>query len=133
MYQSVVGGILLLEVPIAYLLLKAGASPPVVLVASIITAIMALIARIIILKTLTQIPVANFLKEVILRSIIVSIPVCLIAYLLLIEKSLELGFWLESTLVSIVIIISISVLGISKQEWMFLIRKIKTHPFLMKE
>lgn len=133
LYQSVVGGILLLEVPIAYLLLKAGASPPVVLVASIITAIMALIARIIILKTLTQIPVANFLKEVILRSIIVSIPVCLIAYLLLIEKSLELGFWLESTLVSIVIIISISVLGISKQEWMFLIRKIKTHPFLMKE
>lgn len=72
-YQIVVGGILMLNYPISYLLLSYGMVPEITMVVAIIISQLCLVARLYFLHTMVQLPVARFVKEVYLNVILVTI------------------------------------------------------------
>ena len=72
LYQSVVGGVLLLNAPISYLVLKLGAPPYGVFVVAIGCVVIATIARLIILKSLIGFSLMNFLAKVIIPVVAAS-------------------------------------------------------------
>lgn len=72
LYQGVVGGILLLNLPISYFFLKVvHTSQYSVFLVSITMTIIAMIARLFIVKHLTEFSITRFLKKVILPCILV--------------------------------------------------------------
>lgn len=72
-YQIVVGGINLLVVPFAYLMLKLGYSPQTALIVSMIMSVAALCARVIMLHELIDFSIIHYLNDVILRILFVSV------------------------------------------------------------
>lgn len=72
-YQIVVGGILLLNVPVSYLLLKLGMFPEVTVIVAIVISQLCLIARLWFLKRLIDFPVMQFIKKVYLSVIGVTL------------------------------------------------------------
>jgi O-antigen/teichoic acid export membrane protein len=72
-YQLVVSIILLLNLPFSYLLLKLGYSPEATFIVSIVLSVVALLARLIVLRALTQFPAGIFLKRVLLTVILVTL------------------------------------------------------------
>jgi O-antigen/teichoic acid export membrane protein len=74
LYQSVVGGILLLNFPISWVVLRLGAPAYSVMVTAICLTLIAFVVRILILKCLVNYSLKHFFKEVI-------IPVCMVSLL----------------------------------------------------
>jgi Na+-driven multidrug efflux pump len=72
-YQLVVGGILLLNFPISYLLLYLGFAPETTLVVAIIISQICLAARLWFLKSMVKLPVTEFIKTVYIKVIAVTI------------------------------------------------------------
>ena len=70
-YQLVTGGILLLNFPLAYILLKLGFSPVSTVLSTIAISIVCLFVRLLFLKNMLQFPIRKFFTNVILKSIIV--------------------------------------------------------------
>ncbi|WP_201603414.1 hypothetical protein [Psychrobacter submarinus] len=125
LYQSVVGGFLLLNLPLSYLVLSFGSKPYVVVYVSIIMSILALIARLIILKKLMFLPVAEYLKEVLGRSIVISSVVVLLYYWLLVYIFHDFSFWLESIIISFFVLIAVVLFGFSRFERNAIFNKIR--------
>lgn len=71
-YQIVVGGLLLTNFPISYILLKMGYFPEITVVVAIIISQICLAARLAFLKHMIKLPVAVFLRDVYCNVIIVS-------------------------------------------------------------
>lgn len=115
-YQSVVGGLLLLNLPFSYLVLKMGYEPYTVIYVSITLSVFAFVARLLIVKKLVFLPVPEYLKEVVGRGMLVAVTVAGIYYLLLIRLLEDSGFWWESTIISIGTICAVIVFGFSKIE-----------------
>lgn len=63
-YQQVVGGILLLNMPVSYVLMKIGLFPEVTVVVAIVISQICLVARLWFLRRMIKLPVRQFLKEV---------------------------------------------------------------------
>ena len=73
-YQIIVGGVLLLTLPIAYVALKLGAPIEIVFIAKLITSIMAMIVRLYMLRgDLPRLSVSHFIIYVYLRVIAVAL------------------------------------------------------------
>lgn len=66
LYQSVVGGILLLNLPVSYIVLKLGASAYSVMIVAIVISIVATIIRLLILRLLVSFSIKKFLRDCIL-------------------------------------------------------------------
>ena len=64
-YQSVVGGLLLLIVPIAYVVLKMGGNPQSVFIIHLLVAIVAQFARLVIIGRLIEMSISHYLRKVI--------------------------------------------------------------------
>jgi O-antigen/teichoic acid export membrane protein len=126
LYQGVVGGLLILNLPVSYLFLKFGFSPEITLYVSIGISIIALYARLRIISPLVNLNIFLYFKEVIFR----IIPVTLIAIIIpiIIITNLREGF---SRLVITVLISSIIVgttvyfVGLGKSERRFVNKKLK--------
>ena len=73
LFQTIILGITLLDIPISYIVLKSGYPPYTVMYISILTELIALIARIWILNALIPMHISNFIIEVIGRSLLVFI------------------------------------------------------------
>lgn len=71
LYQSVVGGVLLLNVPVSYLLIKIWPHPAIIMLSGILVALAAMVARLLILKSLTGLLLDVFVKVVVFRAILV--------------------------------------------------------------
>jgi O-antigen/teichoic acid export membrane protein len=82
LYQSVVGGILLLNLPVAWVLLLRGAPAYSVMVAAICLTLIAFIVRLLILKRLIDYSMMRFFKEVLLPVAKISIVSAIIPYVL---------------------------------------------------
>ena len=72
-YQLVVGGILLLNFPVSYILLYVGMAPEITMVVAIVISQICLAARLWFLRRMIQLPVMKFIKEVYLRTITVTV------------------------------------------------------------
>ena len=73
LYQTVVGSLQFLILPISYFFLKNGYTPETTLYINIIISIIALIFRILFLKRIINFPVLLFMKEVVLKNILIVI------------------------------------------------------------
>ena len=86
LYQSLIGGILLSIVPIAYVVLKLGGSPESVYVVHMIIGIIAFLTRLWVISPMIDLSIRQYFSSVILRSLLVllvSLPLCfLVKYLL---------------------------------------------------
>ena len=71
-YQMVVGGILLLNLPISYLLLRWGWFPEVTVIVAIIVSQLCLVARLCFLRKMIDLPVRRFIVEVYCNVIVVT-------------------------------------------------------------
>lgn len=120
-YQTVVGGILLLNVPFSYVVLKQGYEPYTVVNVSIVLAIVALIARLIILKGLVSLPVNTYIKEVIGRGFLVSLITIGSYYFLSNALSSHIDIFLEAILASLYVLCIIVLFGLSKAEKKFIL------------
>ena len=127
LYQSVVGGILLLNVPISYLFLKLGYPPTVTLIVMIVISQLALFARLIILRRLINFSVSSYLKTVVLNVLAVAFVSISVAYLF--TKAIvlpELSHILFSFSISfLVVFFSIYYIGLKLDERQFMITKFK--------
>lgn len=124
LYQSVIGGILLLNVPLSYFLLMLGSEPHVVVFAGIISSVLAFLARLVILKKLTSLPVKLFLQEVVLRSLLIVLTVWCAYYFILSQNPGALGFWLSSIVTTVFVLSTILVLGFDHKERSFIHHKL---------
>lgn len=81
LYQSLIGGILLSIVPIAYIVLKLGGSPDSVYVVHLVICVIAFFTRLWVIKPMIQLSIQQYFSNVILRCMIilaVSLPLCLL-------------------------------------------------------
>ncbi|MBV2132952.1 hypothetical protein KRX52_09075 [Pseudomonas sp. MAP12] len=83
LYQTVVGGILLFNLPLSYLLLYAGFAPSIAFMVSIALSIASLFARLAILKPLISLSIGRFTSLVLLR--VVGVGLASMAMALLIK------------------------------------------------
>ena len=72
-YQIIVGGILLLNLPLSYLILKLEYPPVSIYFAFLVTSFIAFLARLIILKQLVNLSLRLYIKEVLVPTIIIII------------------------------------------------------------
>lgn len=83
-YQILMGGLILLNIPISFILLKLGLSPIYVFITRVILNAITLIARIVYLRPIIKLPVYHFMQQVIIRIVLVTI------------VSLPLPIWLST-------------------------------------
>ena len=123
-YQIVVGGLQMMNLPIAYLCLSLGAIPESVVIVAIIMSQCCLAARLYMLRDMIQLNVAKYFKEVYLNVIIVTILAAMIPYYF--SRLLTEGF-VNFLLISIVAVASTLVvsffIGCSRQEREFISKK----------
>ena len=79
-YQSVIGGILLSIVPIAYIVLRLGGDPTSVYVVHLVICMIAFITRLFIIKPLIKLSLRSFISEVAVRCLSACMPPLLIIY-----------------------------------------------------
>lgn len=82
LYQGVIGGLLIFNLPVSYLFLKLGFLPEITIYVSIGISIIALIIRLLILKNLVKLDILKFIYQVIFRIQIVGIIALLAPFLL---------------------------------------------------
>jgi len=121
-YQGVVGGLLLLILPVSYIFLKIGYEPHITLLISIVISLISFIARLIILKNLIQLKIKDFLFEVFLKTVFVSsfaVVLPLIARWIFEESTLRFIIVSITSFVSAFITISIVGLNLSERDIYF--------------
>ena len=104
MYQSVVGGILLLNVPVSWIALKMGAPAYSVLIVAICLAFVACGARLLILKRLIDYSIRSFLKMVL-------VPICVISIVSVILP-LTIYYHIEQNILRLFVITAVSTISI---------------------
>ena len=152
-YQTVVGGLLLLILPISYVFLKKGFPPEITLYVSISISIISLFARLFILRPLLNLSILKFTRIVFARILLVSIVAIILPLIIKYSVSYEyiqylyIYFPLEMKysvnkesvrffsicLISILsAIISIYWLGLRKEEKIIIKHKFRKHVVKLK-
>lgn len=126
-YQSVVGGILLSIVPIAYVALKLGAEPYVVFAVHLFVAVFAFVARLTIVKNLISLSVHMYIITVILPCLFVVTPSVIFALGVKYIFPQGLVYAFTVILLSFLSVVSFSFLfGLTRNERKFILSKIPT-------
>lgn len=125
-YQSVVGGILISIVPVAYLVLKLGANPYSVFLVHIGVGLIAFIARLFIVRGLIDLSVRKYISHVILPCLLVLFPSLLFAVFLKQVMGQELLLiFLKMVMVVIVTALVSFLIGLTKNERAFIMDKVR--------
>ena len=126
-YQSVVGGILLSIVPIAYVALKLGAEPYMVFAVHLFVAVFAFVARLTIVKNLISLSVHMYIITVILPCLFVVTPSVIFALGVRYIFPQGLVYAFTVILLSFLSVVSFSFLfGLTRNERKFILSKIPT-------
>lgn len=88
-YQTVVSLIIIAIIPISYLMLKIGATPEFVMYISLILSIIAQVSRILIWRSLIEFKISQYLSEVILPTLFVSIVSFVLTRFIVFQISVE--------------------------------------------
>ena len=126
-YQIIIGGILLANLPIAYLLLKFGATVYVPFIATILLSLVAMVVRLLVFKHQTGISYADFYLNVLPRTIAVVIISCLITRFCGFTNAATFSHMMLN-LVSTLIVVSTAILvvGLDKEERAWVVLKLKS-------
>ncbi len=126
LYQSVVGGILLFSLPLSYILLRLGYPPQTIFVVSIAISLIAFVARLFVLQRILPFSVGAFVKQVVMRPLILC-AITVSAYLYLnIQVDTFFEFILSVVTVELVAVILVALIGVNRDERKFVYSKIKT-------
>jgi O-antigen/teichoic acid export membrane protein len=126
LYQSVVGGLLILNLPVSYLFLKLGFQPQVAIYISIGISIIALYSRLKIISPLVSLNIMDYFKNVIFKIIpvifiAVILPGCII-YLL----PVNIGRLLLICFIAVISVgLTVYFIGLSHSEQQFMIKSLK--------
>jgi hypothetical protein len=124
-YQAVVGGILLMILPISYIVLKLGAPAYSVFIVHFCVESMAQIARMYMLRKLIDLPMRRYLQHIYAPVVMVVLISCLLP--LYIQNQLSIGL-IRFLLVGITCVISVGIttliFGLTKNERNVLINKV---------
>ena len=117
LYQFVVGGILLLNVPVSYLLLKSGGAPYTVFYVAIGLSIVALIARIQLISSLVKMKKSRYIADSIVPVVSVAALVFAINYYIdaMFSDTLS-GFFLSVVTSVVLVVMAVLVVGLKKNE-----------------
>ena len=127
-YQILVGGILLLNLPVSYLLLKIGNPQYITLIVSIVITLLSLLIRALVLNMLIHISVSVYLFKIVLMTLAIGSIGMLPS--LVVTLLMDEGFWRLLVVVSMsffCIGISIWFLGLDLEE------KKLVRPFVAKQ
>lgn len=125
-YQSIIGGILLSIVPIAYIVLKLGGDPTSVYVVHFCICIIAFIARLLIIKPMIHLSIKEYFVSVMAPCLFVTLFSFGVSYLIHRALPEGLSYIFIMCFVSIVIVGAFSYgLGLTKNERAFVNEKIK--------
>lgn len=120
LYQSVVGSLILLNLPISYYFLKHGYPPEVTMVVSVCVSTLALFARFLILRHIVGFPIRKFAAKILLPITLPTVLCYGLVYLLsitLLPKSESTLFLIMKLVVSVLITICVIVFtGLTKKE-----------------
>ena len=126
LYQSVVGGILRLNLPVSYIALKLGAEAYCVLIIAIAMTLISSIVRVFILRRLTEFSILDFIKKAIIPIILVTLFASILPYFA--REHFDEGF-LRLCITSLISVISTScfvlLFGVTKLERKNILAKIK--------
>ena len=117
-YQIIVGGVLLLTLPIAYVALKLGAPVEAVFIAKLATSVMATFVRLYMLRgDLPGLSVSHFLTNVYLRVILVALIAAILPAISYTYISNEIIQFISTSIVAIIsVAISVYFVGCTKTE-----------------
>lgn len=104
-YQIIVGGVMLLNFPICWVILHNGISPEYTILVAIILSLCCLCVRLIMLNRMISFKISRFIKEVLWKIVIVTITASTIP--LLIFFSMDQG-WFKFTIITLIAFISIT-------------------------
>lgn len=125
-YMIVVGGLQLLNLPIAYIALYLGAIPESVIIVAIIISQICLLARLLFLREIVGLSIREFVKSVYLNVLIVSVLSLIIPMYL--AFSLQVG-WLSFITVSVTTVLTTGLVvffvGLRKEERTFFLSKLR--------
>ena len=126
-YQIITCSILLLIVPISYILLKAGMAPEVVFVVHFFILIISCIPEIFILRGYINISITKYIKEVVVRSLLITVLSAIIPVLLhiILDKTIWNSLLVMAVAFSSVLIVSYFG-GMSKSEKQYVTQLIKS-------
>lgn len=125
-YQSVIGGILLSIVPIAYIVLKLGGTPASVYIVHLCICIIAFIARLLIVRPLINISIRDYFISVITPCLFVSISSFVVSYLIHQTLPEGLSYTFIMCIACVIIVAAFSYgLGLTNIERAFVNGKIK--------
>ena len=124
-YQSVIGGILLSIVPIAYVVLKLGGAPTSVYIVHLCICVIAFFTRLLIIRPMIKLSIRSFTSAVILPCVIVS----LVAYILsrLVKDFLPdslIGVLLVCFISAVIVALLAYLIGLTKGERLFVNTKL---------
>lgn len=126
LYQVVIGGILLLNLPLSYVALCNNSRAYSVFYISIATSIAALLFRCVLLKKLIRLNVAQFFNQVIGRvSVVVLCTLLPLSLITLRTGNLVIDFILNSALIVTFTVMAIFMLGLEKCERDFIIARVR--------
>ena len=126
-YQIIVGGILLLNLPVAYLLLKFGASVYVPFVVAILLSLISMIVRLIVFKRQTGILIRTFYLNVLPRILIVALISCFITKCLgYVNAQTFISLVLNIIITMIVVCGSVVFVGLESEERKWVILKLSS-------
>lgn len=116
-YQIVVGGLIMLNLPVSYICLKAGAPPESTVIVAIVISQICLAARLILLRRMVGLSVRKFLSKVYINVIIVTVAALVLPLLLcgIVPEGFS-GFVLKVLICVASAAMSIFIVGCSKAE-----------------
>ena len=125
-YQIVVGGMLLMNFPLSYICLKAGFPPESTLITAIFVSVCCLFLRLAFLRKMVGFSVIKFLKKVCLNVVNVTLLAITAPALLMLVLTCEgwTHFFLITSSSILCSILSICIVGCSKNERLFIIQRI---------
>lgn len=126
-YQIVVGGILLANLPLAYLLLKFGANVYVPFIATIILTLIAMVVRLLLFKRQTGISYREFYTNVLPRTIAVVILSCFITQCCGFTKAITFTHLLLNVVITVIVVaVFIFFVGLEKDERTWAVAKLNS-------
>lgn len=116
-YQMIVSGILVLNLPVSYIFLKLGYEPQVTMYIGIVIYILALIARLIILRSLVKLKIRDFVIKVLTRTFFVTLFAPVLPYLFYLKLDTSIVRFIVVSVVSIISsIFFIYIVGLTNTE-----------------
>ena len=126
-YQIVVGGILLANLPIAYMLLKFGANVYMPFIATIILTLIAMVVRLVVFKRQTGISYGKFYTNVLPRTIAVVIMSCLFTQYCGFTNALTFSHLVLNVGITLIVVaIAIFFVGLEKDEREWVVSKLNS-------